>query len=279
VSNLVKLLRESLFVCFLYFFVCFSVQSQSLSKAKELLDQEKTSEAIEIMQEILISTTDPGRQAEIQAAIGWAFVKSGNYASAEEHLQISLNKASSINKTDIAIRAINNLGIVYYLQNKLDESRAYFQQELVAESETAIKYLALINVKEKEILGEEALKLGVNKRYNKEFEDAIRQYDLSLTYLPKNPLTLDLKGYAQFRLGRYDEAIETLKLARDIDPNRPFIHLNLLKASCKLNDTDKVQQVIEESKLSKEQFRTWLQVDGELRRVCGKNTGFIKAIE
>ena len=82
----------------------------------------------------------------------------------------------------------------------------------------------------------------------------------------------------QFRLGRFEEAYETLQLAKNADPNRTFTHLNLLKVSCALGSSPKVKQVIEDSGLDLSVYQEWESRDAELQRVCAGNEEFLRVI-
>lgn len=245
--------------------------SDQLKLAKNLIEQGQTTEAVEVMKEILETTIEVSKQAELEGAIGWALVTQNDYQGAEHYLELSLRKSIASKNDEVALRANNNLGIAYYLQNKFEDSRAYFKQDLAQNSETARSYLKLIDIKERELLGERALNSGVTKRHDKEFEEAIKQYDLSLKYVPDNPRTLELKGYALFRLDRLEEANTALLMAKAADPNRKFVHLNLLKVSCAIDSTSSIANIVDESGLDLSTYKQWYAVDGELRRVCADN--------
>ena len=274
-----KTLQGYLPIFTLLFFSCLSFAGEhSLKEARALLDEGKPAEAAEVLRQILAQTSEPKMMAELQGAIGWALVQAREYAQAETYLEQSLSNATQAGYADIRLRANNNLGISYYLQNRFDESRAYFNQDFAQNSPTAKTYLKLLEIKETEFLGEEAILAGVDSRHNKEFEQAIDKYDLALKYIPGNVRALEYKGYAQFRLGRLEDAYQTLQLARQADPEHRFTYLNLLKVSCALESPERVKQVIEESPFDVEVYREWEVVDGELRSVCENNTAFTETI-
>jgi tetratricopeptide (TPR) repeat protein len=256
----------------------FANNSQ-LTNAKVLLDEGEVDKAVEAMKVALESTAELSKKADIQGAIGWALVTESKYDDAEEYLKLSLKSALDSDNKSAALRANNNLGISNYLQNNLDESKAYFTQDLAQNSVIAQNYLNLISVKERKIKGEEALNMGVAERHNLNFVEAIRKYDLSLEYMPTNAKTLELKGYAQFRLGRFDEAQSTLLLAKKTDPQRKFIYLNLLKVACASDSSETIVRTIDTSGLDLATYKHWYDIDGEFRAVCADNDTLITLLE
>ena len=268
-----------LLLAMLFLFPLLSLaNADSLNKAKVLLDEGKTFAAIDVLKELLDETSEPKKRAELQGAIGWALVQAREYTEAELFLERSLRNATEGEYEDIRLRANNNLGIALYLQNKFEESRAYFSQDFAENSATAMTYLKLLDIKEKEFLGEEALLSGVDKRHCKQFEEAINKYDLALKYMPNNPRALEFKGYAQFRLGRLEEAYKTLQLAKNAAPDYQLTYLNLLKVSCALESSAKVKQVVADSGLDIGVYQDWASRDAELQRVCADNNEFSKII-
>lgn len=242
-----------------------------LSDAKALLDEGKVDQAVEVMKNSLESTHELSKKADIQGAIGWALVTESKYAEAQEYLTSSLKNALESNNQNAALRANNNLGIANYLQNNLELSKAYFNQDLARDSSTAQNYLNLIGIKERKIKGEEALSAGVTERRNLNFEEAVEKYNLSLEYMPDNAKTLELKGYALFRLGRFDDAYSTLHLAKEADPSRRFVYLNLLKVACSTNANEAIEHTVNNSGIELQTYRHWYDIDGEFRTVCSNN--------
>lgn len=242
-----------------------------LRGAKALLDEGKVDKAVEVMKDVLESTPELSKKADIQGAIGWALVTESKYDEAEKYLTSSLKSALESDNQNAALRANNNLGIANYLQNNLERSKAFFNQDLAQNSATAQNYLNLIDVKERKLKGEEALTSGVEERRSLNFEEAVKKYDLSLEYMPDNAKTLELKGYALFRLGRFDDAQQALLMANKADPKRRFVYLNLIKVACSINAHEAIESTVNSSGIGLETYKHWYNIDGEFRTVCGNN--------
>lgn len=63
-----------------------------------------------------------------------------------------------------------------------------------------------------------------------DWDAAIAEYTEALATIPSDSLAINALGYAQLRGGRSDEAIETLKRARELSPGDTVIRNNLLLA-------------------------------------------------
>jgi Flp pilus assembly protein TadD len=243
----------------------------TIKNAKQLFSSGKTTDAITVLKKLNSDTSDLKKRAELQNAIGWALLKNNDYSAAQTYLNSALNIANAGHFNDIKLTASNNLGIALYLQNNFAASRKYFSQDYAKDSVTAQNYLHLLDVKENEFLTEQAILSGINKRQNRQFEQAIVDYDNALKHKPNDARTLEFKGYAQYRLGLHQQAYETLHRSREIDPNHQFTHLNLLKVSCSMNSSAKIRHVISDSGIKKAVFQKWMSVDNELQEVCGEN--------
>lgn len=245
-----------------------------LKNASELIANEQFEQAIEELQQILPEAPIQD-EAAIYNAIGWSYQKLGDYQKAEENISQSRQLALDSGDVETATLASNNLGIIAYLQNDLEKARVLFSQESSRDTKTAQLYLKLIEAKRKELLAQEALTVGIEKRLEKDFAAAAAEYDKALVYQPKNAAALEYKGYALLRNGDYVAALEALIASKEIDATRKFVHLNLAKVNCQLGSEQGLQQVVETSGLSEEQFIDWHQIDGEFRRMC-KSSAYIK---
>ena len=206
-------------ILMLFFTVSFTVYSLTavadtdLENIEKLISQEKYEDAIKQLQ-VLLSDSAEEDKAEIQNAIGWAYLKLGDYSKAEENLLKSRERALNHGDIETARLATNNLGILKYLQNDLDTSEYYFGQPLNKNTETAKLYAKLIETKRKELLSQEALVSGVKSRRKKDFKAAIKEYDVALKYQPRNAAALEYKGYALLRDGDYQTGCGKQKRCR-----------------------------------------------------------------
>lgn len=251
--------------------VIFSTNIVSEDKFKgigKLISEDKYDEAINKMQSLLPTTSEDDK-AEILNAIGWVYIKSGDYSNAEKNILESHKLANKYNNTKVMKLTSNNLGILKYLQNKTEEAKEYFMKN--RDSKTAKTYLQLIVEKNAERKYHNILEEGIAKSKQKDFEGAIKKYDEVLSINPKNAIALEYKGYALLRLDRPKEAIKLLETSKSLDPNGKFIYLNLVKTYCVLKDESQIEKTINNPFPGKEQFLEWYKVDNEFKRMCSEN--------
>src|SRR6185295_4290471 len=72
----------------------------------------------------------------------------------------------------------------------------------------------------------------------KKFDQAVQEWDESIKLDPDNPQVYSSKGYALMRLGKYPEAIETLKGLTSNQPKYIWGHYNLALAYSKANQPE-----------------------------------------
>ncbi|NVK41877.1 MAG: tetratricopeptide repeat protein [Oceanospirillaceae bacterium] len=210
----------------------------------------------------------PASQALIDNTIGWAYFKMDRLSEAQKYLESALELAEAAHDTRTATLAANNLGVLHFALDDIEKSNFYFSRDYNRTTEVAVEYRQLIAAKETDMLATSALEQGVQQRFEQNFDQAISSYDTALQYQPENAKILEYKGYALFREGKVDKAIEVLVRARQADPSREFVHLNLVKAYCAKGSEADVQATIRQSGLSEEKFSDWYRIDTELRRVC-----------
>lgn len=80
------------------------------------------------------------------------------------------------------------------------------------------------------------IKLGVTAAQNNELEAAVESYDRALGINPENAAVYNWRGYALYRMGRYDEAIASLHNAIRLGPEVAEHHYNLAIALCAAGD-------------------------------------------
>ncbi|MGI0115821.1 tetratricopeptide repeat protein [Zooshikella sp. RANM57] len=254
------------------FFYLISVGASSddtVQHVKTLLKEEQYEEAISQLEQL--PTEDPLSNPGVLNAVGWAYLKLNNFAKAEENLQASYKLAKELGDKDAVIISSNNLGILSYLKNDLDQAETYFMIGKEKNSQTALTYLGLIENKKKEMHFQEALLTGIESRRKQDFNGAIEHYEKALIIQPNDVAALEFKGYAFLRNGQYERSVETLEKAKSLDPTRKLVHLNLVKVYCLMQSDQGVQRSIQESLLEEKQFIEWYTVDVEFRRMCSES--------
>ncbi len=247
-------------------------------RIQKLLDEGEPAKARQLVVEGMKADGLAVSASMVANIIGWAYFSSGRYDDAEGELKEALRLAEIDGDSATAKLAANNLGILNFVENRLDESQHYFNRSYNVNTEIAATYRNLIDVKRREIQVSEAIQMGAQKRRERKFDEAVSYYNIALLHDSKNAEALEYKGYALFRLDRYDEAAAILEEARVIDPLRKFLHLNLLKVECARGGEDRVKQVLDQSKLPDGQFAEWFSVDEEFKRVCDKSAEVAKAV-
>ncbi|MBU2705650.1 tetratricopeptide repeat protein [Zooshikella marina] len=255
-------------VAVLFFFlnsVC-AFSNDRFQHIKVLLEEEQYEEAISQLERLPKEDTAPNPR--VLNAVGWAYLKLNDYVKAEKYLKASFEQAKILGNKEAAVISSNNLGILSYLKNDLDQAEDYFDIGKERKSETALIYLDLIENKKKQIEFQDALLTGIKSRREQDFKAAIASYNNALVIQPNDVATLEFKGYALLRNDQYDLAIETLERAKSLDPTRKLVHLNLVKAYCLMQSDHGVKQSIKESLLGEKQFVDWYTADLEFRRMC-----------
>lgn len=109
---------------------------------------------------------------------------------------------------------------------------------------------------------------GVNAIHMHDYDKAIDFYNKALDLDPNNAQILDLKGYALFKKGEFDEAIITLKASVIFEPNNPWQLLNLTKAYCATSKFHDAKATAEQIIVQIPSFTDTMMSDGEFKRLC-----------
>jgi hypothetical protein len=118
--------------------------------------------------------------------------------------------------------------------------------------------------------------IGRQRALKKDFEGALINYKRSLEEGPDDPQTLNFKGYALYRLSRFDKAEQVLRQGLERAPDDRLLLLNLAKAQCGRGHFDAAKLTLNESALT--QHKNMLRNESELLRVCGPIVGTLEAI-
>lgn len=77
---------------------------------------------------------------------------------------------------------------------------------------------------------------AIKSFHGDDFAAAIRSYQRALQVDPRNPYILNLKSYAEFKIGKTDDAIETLRRSLTIDPVYVWGYFDLMRYQCAAGD-------------------------------------------
>lgn len=207
---------------------------------------------------------------KVKNALGWTHFSEGDNEKATLYLQEALALAIKNENKRLAEKASNNLGVIEYTAGHLDRAEKYFSSQWSNESATAIRYLELIKQQKRTNTVNDFIAQGVVYAIDKDYEMAITEYDKALVIDSENVIALEYKGYTQYRLKNYTDAIVTLKKAQTIKPDQLNVLINLMKAYCSTQQEEVFKTFIEENKAFLISNNEVLKNDGELQDVCDK---------
>lgn len=218
--------------------------------------------------------------AAVDNLIGWSYFSLGKMSDAEMYLNSALASAEQENNPEIRRLASNNLGVLYFVIGDLDKSLSFFNRPDTKGTRIATQYRSLIEEKRVEVEAERNLQAGMAHRGNLEFAEAVKSYDKSLSLVSNDARVLEYKGYALFRLGKHEDAINTLEAALKADSAKslPLLPLNLIKAYCAAGQDDKIDSLIRAANVSASKLESWWQRDREFQLVCAKSVAVRNAL-
>ena len=200
-------------------------------------------------------------------SIGWLYFMEGNTDQAENYLIKASEGVRQFHDPDLESKININLGILYFTKGEYDKAKAYFEKPSTVESSISTKYLSIINAQEKQIIINQNIREGIFYRVKGEFEQAVDKYNMVLEQSPNNVSALEYKGYALFRLHRFDESLETTLKAFELDPDNIYAIINLIKVYCAMGKLDEVNRIKEETKSRLPEKFEIVEKDAELQRM------------
>lgn len=264
---------KNLIVMIFFVFVSFVVNAQQSyneyinSASKEFANGEYKA-ALNMLHDAKALASTEQERASVSNSIGWTYYNAGNNELARKNLLVAFDKAIEAGDAKLAQKVSNNLGFLEYSEGNLEEARQYFSNEWSENSDSSITYLSMIREQEEQEKVNSIIASGVAFRIKKDFQSAVAEYDKALNISPDNVRALEYKGYALYRLGNYSGAIKTLEKAREIEPSRLNVIINLLKSYCASGSDDAANSVIEQSRELLLRNEEVLRNDGEFSRVC-----------
>ncbi|MCK5812683.1 MAG: tetratricopeptide repeat protein [Cocleimonas sp.] len=241
-----------------------------MQEAGEAFKAQESKQALEVLEKAMPLANTETEKAKVNNAIGWTYFSDDNNEKAKEHLEQALALSVESDNKRLAEKASNNLGIVEYTTENLDVAEKYFLNKWSKDSKTSTHYIELIKEQRKLNTVNASIAKGVSYFIDKDYENAVIEYNKALAIEPENVRALEHKGYSYYRLNKYDEAIVALKQAQSIEPDHVTVLINLMKTYCSSEKTELIKQLIEENKAVLIANSKVLQGDGELQKVCDK---------
>ena len=240
-----------------------------LDEAQQSIHAKDYPAAIARLEKALSVARDRRTTAMIKNAIGWAYFSSGNIAEGKRYLMEAYTEATNNDFEDVARRSANNLGLLAFGQDQLEQARGYFTSKWAKDSDTAKTYVGLIDSRLQTEKVNTFISAGITYRLNRQFSEAVAEYDKALILDPSNVRTLEYKGYALFRLGHYDKAMASFTQAFALEPGRAGVLLNMLKTLCAAKHPDEARTLALKHAELVEASKQVFSRDGEFRKVCG----------
>lgn len=242
-----------------------------LGEAQQSIHEKDYPAAIARLEKALSVARDGRTKAMIKNAIGWAYFSSGNITEGKRYLMEAYTEATNSDFEDVARRSANNLGLLAFSQDRLKEARGYFTSKWAKDSDTAKTYVGLIDSRLQTERVNTFISAGITYRLNRQFSEAVAEYDKALALDPRNVRALEYKGYALFRLGHYDEAMASFTQAFAVEPGRAGVLLNMLKTLCASKHREEARTLALKHGELVEASKQVFSRDGEFKKVCGQD--------
>lgn len=111
---------------------------------------------------------------------------------------------------------------------------------------------------------------GINAYRRGQYAEAITSYDQYLADNPGSAYVLNLKGYSQFKLRQYEQAISTLLMVTKADPTYAWAYFDLARVYCAMGRSSEANQAREQAISLRSDMQTIMQNDEEFMRLCGR---------
>jgi len=101
-----------------------------------------------------------------------------------------------------------------------------------------------------------------------DYAGAVALYDKSLAAGPRDKETLNYKGYALYKIGRFDDAAKALAAAVELDPSYYVARLNTAKVACRRGQLAEARNAVLGIPVLKAQELAVIAADGEFTSNC-----------
>ena len=172
----------------------------------------------------------------------------------------------------IAVLTVTITVIVGLKIRPLIEEKLQLEKE-IDEKKTAIARIEeeIINERQQLRASREAVAFvtyGINFYHQGRYENAIAAYNQALSLDSLNAYILNLKGYSLFKAKRFDEAVDVLSRAVNVQPDYAWGYFDLARASCANGNFDLATNAIKKAIELRPDLATAMRNDGEFTRFC-----------
>ncbi|BDX06169.1 tetratricopeptide repeat protein [Planctobacterium marinum] len=243
--------------------------------AKEAYMNKRYDEATRLIQQSITESSSPTQKLDSLNAAGWIAFSKGDY---QQSRQLYLDAASVENVPELypTLEKLNhNRAILEYVVGNISAAKSLFNQSVIASTDVSQSFMRSIANDELKAQANKHVQEGVAHRFNKNFEQAIIEYDKALALMPDNAEALEYKGYAMLKTNQLEESLMTLQRAFEVDPLRLNTLINLFKVHCQLGNLEATVSIAQQNGAILSINRKNLANDKELQALCGENLNTI----
>ncbi len=142
-----------------------------------------------------------------------------------------LQKSIDLSSDEFGYRANGNIGLIYHKQGQYDKSLEAFEKAISFDDTKADTYY---------LHGETYTAL-------ENYEAAITDYQAAITRFSRYDLAYQSLGYAYYKTGQFDQALEALNQALEISPDSPIAHFYLGLVRLATDDFDGAKAAVEQA--------------------------------
>ncbi|MBI4473816.1 MAG: tetratricopeptide repeat protein [Acidobacteria bacterium] len=157
--------------------------------------------------------------------VGWIYDQIGDTNRAISYYQRAIRASS------LSFEAMNNLALIYGARGEVERALPLLRQAIRSDPENEAGY---INLAEHYVR-------------QRDWKNALDNYDHALRINPSNPLAAVEKGKVLIELGRFDEAVEVLNQALELDAHSYDAYVVLASAYEKMGHTKESAAATEEA--------------------------------
>jgi tetratricopeptide (TPR) repeat protein len=113
---------------------------------------------------------------------------------------------------------------------------------------------------------------GIQAYRKGRYKEAVKFYDIALEQDPSNAYVWNLKGYSLFKDGQYQQSLEALRKALQIDPNYAWGYFDFARVSCAMAKSRSEKAYLEEASKA---IRRAIELQPDLEKKMRKDSEFM----
>lgn len=110
---------------------------------------------------------------------------------------------------------------------------------------------------------------GIKAYHQGKYKEAIASYDRALEKAPNDAYVWNLKGYSLFKAKRYNESVQALLKAVEVDPQYAWGYFDLARVYCAIKRPDAATEAMRHAIRLRPNLREIAAKDREFTKLCG----------